>query len=85
MGAIKDSKEIVELLDNAKYQLRGRMANWYVQSAVDKINQALKANNEEAIELLGDAKWLLRKFKSNLNVQLANFEINKAIRTIKKL
>lgn len=85
MGTIKDNKEIVELLDNAKYQLRGRMSNWYIQTAVGKINQALKANNEEAIELLNYAKWLLRRFKSNLNVQLANFEINKAIRSIKKL
>ena len=43
MAAIKENKEIIQLLDTAKYLLRGHKQNLNVQWAIDKINQAIKA------------------------------------------
>ena len=43
MVTIKDSEEIIRLLDTAKYLLRGHKQNLNVQWAIDKINQAIKA------------------------------------------
>ena len=43
MVTIKDSEEIIRLLDAAKYFLRGHKQNLNVQWSIDKINQAIKA------------------------------------------
>ena len=43
MTTIKDNEEIIQLLDTAKYLLRGHKQNLNVQWSIDKINQAIKA------------------------------------------
>lgn len=43
MEAIKDNEKIIQLLDTAKYLLRGHKQNLNVQWAIDKINKAIKA------------------------------------------
>jgi len=43
MKIIKDDEEIIQLLNTAKYFLRGHKQNLNVQWAIDKINRAIKA------------------------------------------
>ena len=43
MAAIKDNEELIQLLDTAKFLLRGHKQNLNIQLAIDKINQAIKA------------------------------------------
>ena len=43
MATIKDNEEIIQLLNTAKYLLRGHKQNLNVQWSIDKINQAIKA------------------------------------------
>lgn len=43
MATIKNNEEIIELLNSAKYLLRGHKQNLNVQWSIDKINQAIKA------------------------------------------
>lgn len=43
MTTIKGNEEIIELLNSAKYLLRGHKQNLNVQWSIDKINQAIKA------------------------------------------
>jgi len=43
MTTIKNNEEIIQLLDTAKYLLRGHKQNLNIQWAIDKINQAIKA------------------------------------------
>ena len=42
MATIKNNEEIIQLLDTAKYFLRGHKQNLNVQWAISNINQAIK-------------------------------------------
>lgn len=42
----KNNKEIIQLLDTAKYLLRGHKQNLNIQWSISKINQAIKLLNE---------------------------------------
>lgn len=43
MATIKDNEELIQLLDTAKFLLRGHKQNLNIQLVIDKINQAIKA------------------------------------------
>jgi hypothetical protein len=47
MATIKNNEEIIQLLDTAKYFLRGHKQNLNIQWSIDKINQAIKALGRE--------------------------------------
>ena len=46
MATIKNNEEIIQLLDTAKYLLRGHKQNLNIQWSISKINQAIKLLNE---------------------------------------
>ena len=43
MDTIKNNEEIIQLLETAKYLLRGHKQNLNIQWSIYKINQAIKA------------------------------------------
>ena len=45
MATIKNNEEIIQLLDTAKYFLRGHKQNLNIQWSIYKINQAIEVLN----------------------------------------